>query len=104
MSSISSTSPATAVLNTAVVQTAVFLTKLPAEVRLKIYREVFRGLELIWWFHESDTPSNRPDGENWWDFHKIGPVTNPFATLWVSRQFREEAMPILHHIIRHSMP
>lgn len=104
MSSSSSISPDTATTNTAVVQTAIFLTKLPAEVRLEVYREVFRGIELFWWhFTESYTPSNRPDGEYVWDLHEGDPFTNAFATLWVSRQVREEAMPVFHHTVRHHM-
>lgn len=89
-----------------VVQTSAFLNKLPAEVRVKIYRECFRGLRAFWgasshrdcliverWLYEKENSALKS---------MVFPLTsNTSALVQVSRLLRYETLPVLRAYVTH---
>lgn len=73
-----------------------FLRLLPAEMRVKVYREVFRGLQIQWresYNHHAPARLVRVDD--------YGRVPNGLALLQISHVIRQEALPILNGTIYH---
>lgn len=102
---MSNTTPPTAaraISPAAIIQTSAFLTKLPAEVRVKIYREVFRGLAVEWKRYRNSEPFKRRFDGNLYRLY-LGRTKQSLALIMTSSQTRLEAMPILHDMIIHEV-
>lgn len=97
-----------------VVQKSAFLSKLPAEVRVNIYRECFRCLAVVWRTPRGYT--GRGVEVTRWEYHdhsniyrpSDSPAQRPFALIQVSRMVRQESLlifrsMILHHLSAHNI-